>query len=178
MVASIQAKTMAKGLFDLALANQDPVKWLGELRRVADLAQDAALAKLLQNPAVAFSEKAKVLSERAGGLDKEMVNTVRLLVEKGELGALGDVMLEYQRLLDAYHGVQGAETAEVATPIPLDEQEKLALGERLTAIIGHPVVIKATVDPSLLGGIKIKVGDKLIDGSIRHKLDLISKELV
>jgi F-type H+-transporting ATPase subunit delta len=169
---------MAKGLFDLALAAKDPVKWLGELRRVADLTQDAALAKLLQDPGLAFPEKAKVLSERAGGLDKEMVNTVRILLEKGELSALGDVLFEYLRLLDSYHGVEGAETAEVATPIPLDEKEKLALGERLTAIIGHPVVIKATVDPSLLGGIKIKVGDKLIDGSIRHKLELISKELV
>ncbi len=178
MVASIHAKTVAKGLFELALAQKDPVRWLAELRRMDDLVQDEALAKLLRNPGVAFPEKAKVLAERAGGLDKEMVNTVRLLLEKDELKALDDVVLEYQRLLDAYHGIEGALTAEVETPIPLDEPERLALGERLTAIMGRPVVIRATVDPSLLGGIRIKVGDKLIDGSVRHRLEMISKELV
>ena len=178
MVSGIQAKSLARGLFELALQNKDPVRWLGELRRVADLTKDQALANLLKKQGVAFPEKAKVLSERAGGLDKETLNVVRLLLEKDELGTIDDVVLEYQRLLDTYHGVEGATTAEVTTAIALDDKEQLALGERLTAVLGRPVAIKATVDPSLLGGIRIKVGDKLIDGSVRHRLDMLSKELV
>jgi F-type H+-transporting ATPase subunit delta len=118
------------------------------------------------------------LNDRTGVLNNQILNLISLLLSKGKLFELDDITTEYQRLLDTYHGVEGAEVAEVTTAIPLDDEYKLSLGKRLTEIIGKPIVIKATVDPSLIGGIIVRVGDKLIDGSIRYKLATLNKELV
>jgi F-type H+-transporting ATPase subunit delta len=173
----MQAKDLAKGLFDAGMSDRQPSRWLGELRKVADLAMDTALmSKLSKDGSVV--QKSQLLSERAGGLSQEILGVVAHLLEKGKLEELPYIAIEYQRLLDMHYGVQGVEVAEITTAIALDDEYRLSLGKKLSAIMGHPVVIKANVDASIVGGIRIRVGDKLIDGSLRHKLDMLSKELL
>ncbi|MCL2706996.1 MAG: ATP synthase F1 subunit delta [Dehalococcoidia bacterium] len=177
MAIDIQAKDLAKGLFDAGMRDKQPSRWLGEMRRVADLTMDDALmAKMKRDGSVA--EKSLLLSERAGGLSPDVLGVAAHLIEKGNLGEFPYIAIEYQHCLDAHYGVSGAEVAEVTTAIALDDEYKLVLGKKLGDIIGRPVVIKAKVDPSIVGGIRIRVGDKLIDGSLRHKLDMLSKELL
>jgi F-type H+-transporting ATPase subunit delta len=65
----------------------------------------------------------------------------------------------------------------VVTAIPLDSDYQLKLAQRITDIVGKPVILKMLVDPSIIGGIVIRVGDKLIDGSLRTKLAALKKEL-
>ena len=88
-----------------------------------------------------------------------------------------DISDEYQQMLDNYRGVEGAQIAEVTTAIPLDDDDKLRLAQRITDMVGRPVVLRANVDPGVVGGIIIRVGDKLIDGSIRSKLASLRREL-
>ncbi len=178
MASGVEVKNMAKALFEIALKSNDLVGWLKELRLLSDLAGDPSVSAMLQDGNLSFAEKARSLKDRAGSLNDEILNLVSMLLEKGRLAELDDISIEYQRLLDSYHGVEGAEIVEVTTAISLDDEYKLGLGKRLAEIIGKPVVIKAAVDPGLLGGIIIRVGDKLIDGSIRHKLATLNKELV
>ncbi|MCL2615839.1 MAG: ATP synthase F1 subunit delta [Dehalococcoidia bacterium] len=177
MATNMQAKDLAKGLFDAGMNEKQPSKWLGELRKVADLASDASLMAQLGKDGPA-ADKLQLLNERAGGLSQEILGVVARLLEKGKLGELPYLAIEYQHLLDMYYGVQGVEVAEITTAIALDDEYKLSLGKKLGEIMGHPVVIKANVDASIVGGIRIRVGDKLIDGSLRHKLDMLSKELL
>ena len=178
MVKGLEINNTAKALFELAQGNNDPTGWLSDLRRVSDLVSDKALAAALRDPKTSQKEKAQMLNDRAGGLRDEILKLVFLLIEKNRLAELDEISIEYQRLLDAFHGVEGAVLAEVTTAIPLDEAARMDLGKRLTDIMGKPVIVQATVDASLIGGIIIRVGDKLIDGSIRHKLAALSKELV
>jgi F-type H+-transporting ATPase subunit delta len=178
MASGAETKSMAKALFEMALKQNDLVNWLKELRLVSDMVKDPSVSVLLQNDRLSFTEKTKVLNDRTGVLNNQILNLISLLLSKGKLFELDDITTEYQRLLDTYHGVEGAEVAEVTTAIPLDDEYKLSLGKRLTEIIGKPIVVKATVDPSLIGGIIVRVGDKLIDGSIRYKLATLNKELV
>ncbi|MGD9143877.1 MAG: ATP synthase F1 subunit delta, partial [Dehalococcoidia bacterium] len=79
-----------------------------------------------------------------------------------------------QRLLDTYRGI---EPAKVITAVPLDEKDKQKLTERLSAVVGKQVVLKAEVDPEILGGIIARVGGKLLDGSTRSKLAALKREL-
>ena len=96
---------------------------------------------------------------------------------KDRLSVIDEIAEEYQKLVDNYRGIEGAEIAEVTTAIELDDKERLALAQRLTDIIGKPIVLKPKVDKSLLGGIVIRVGDKLIDGSVRNKLEALRREI-
>ena len=86
----------------------------------------------------------------------------------------GDIADEYQRLSDAYYGI---EQVEVATAIPLGDEDKLELGERLSAVVGKKVVLKPEVDSSVIGGIMVRVGGKLIDGSVHSKLMALKRGL-
>jgi F-type H+-transporting ATPase subunit delta len=164
-------------VFRIALEGQELNKWQSELRIIASLVNDIALFALLENPEVSFDEKAKVLSERLGDINPLALKLVSLLVAKGKLGMIGDIAEEYQRLVDNYRGIEGTEVAEVTTAIPLDDEYQLKVAQRLTSLIGRPIVLKPKVDSNLIGGIIIRVGDRLIDGSIRSKLAALKKDL-
>lgn len=178
MASNIYSEDMAKGLFEAAKKDGRTVKWLGELRLLADLLQDKALADKVRDKSLAIEDKAALLADRGNKLDPELLSLLSLLVEKQKVEYIEPISIEYQRLIDEQHGVEGTHLASVTTAIPLDENAKLDLGKRLTQIAGKPVVIDSRVDPEILGGMIIRIGDKLIDGSVRTKLQTISKELV
>lgn len=177
MAKSIYSRRYSQAVFRIALDSKELNRWQSDLRKIASLVNDAALFALLENPEVSFDDKAKVLSERLGDINPLALKLVSLLVTKGKLGMIGDIADEYQRLVDNYRGIEGAEVAEVTTAIPLDDEDKLKLAQRLTSLVGKPVVLKPKVDPSLIGGLIIRVGDKLIDGSIRSKLLSLKRDL-
>ena len=170
MSNSIYDKRLAKMIFDNALKSKKLNAWLSRLRKISDIVKDSAVSKLLKDPKITFDDKAKVLTDRLGKMDPLALKLISKLLDKGRLDRMDNVTDEYQRLLDAYHGVEGAEIAEITTAIPLEDKDKLELAKRLTDIIGKPVVIKDAVDPELIGGIIIKIRGRLIDGSIRSKL--------
>ena len=177
MADSVYARRYSQAVFRIALDSKELNRWQSDLRRIASLVKDVALLALLENPEVRFDDKAKVLSERLGDINPLALKLVSELVAKGRLAVISDIADEYQRLLDNYRGIEGAEVAEVTTAIPLDDEDRLRLAQRLTSIVGKPVVLKPKVDSSLIGGIIIRVGDKLIDGSIRSKLVALRKVL-
>ena len=176
MANSTYAKRYSQAVFRIALESKELTRWQSDLRKIASLVKDDAFFALLENPEISFDNKAKVLSERLGDINPLALKLVSLLVSKNRLGMIGDIADEYQRLVDNYRGIEGAEVAEVTTAIPLDDEDKLRLAQRLTSLVGKPVVLKPKVDSSLIGGIIIRVGDKLIDGSIRSKLVALKRD--
>ncbi len=177
MADSAYARRYSQAVFRSALDKKELNRWQSDLRRIASLIKDDTLFALLENPEVSFDNKAKVLSERLGEVNPLALKLVFLLVTKGRLGIIGDIADEYQRLVDNYRGIEGAEVAEVTTAIPLDDEDRLRLAQRITSLVGKPVVLKPKVDSSLIGGIIIRVGDRLIDGSIRSKLEALKREM-
>ena len=133
MANSAYAIRHAQEVFKTALEKKELNKWQSDLRRIASLAKDAALLALLENPEVPFDDKAEVLSERLIEVNPEALKLVAELVAKGRLAVIGEIADEYQRLVDSYRGIEGAEVAEVTTAIELDDEDKLRLAQRLTS---------------------------------------------
>ncbi len=177
MANSVYARRYAQAVFRMAQESQEQNRWQSDLRKIASMCRDEALFALLENREVSFEEKERVLSQRLGEIHPMALKLVSMLVAKGRLAMMEDISDEYQQLLDEYRGIEGAEVAEVITAIPLDDEERLKIGERITEIVGKPVMLKSKVDPTVIGGVIIRVGDKLIDGSIRSKLTALRKEL-
>ncbi|MCX6003671.1 MAG: F0F1 ATP synthase subunit delta [Chloroflexi bacterium] len=177
MTSNIYAKRYSKSIFKMALENKDVNQWQTDLRKVSSLMGDKALFTLIANPAVTIEEKRKALSQRLNDVNPLAIKLVILLAAKNRLNLIDDIADGYQALVDNYRGIEGAEIAEVTTAIPIDDDYKLKIAQRITEIIGKPVVLKPKVDPDIIGGIVIRVGDKLIDGSIRSKLVALKKEL-
>jgi len=170
----IQPKRYAQAVFELALARNELDKWQSDLERIAALGEDAALAAWLESPKFCFEDKARLLADRLKEINPLALNLAYLLVARGRLGMAGDIADEYQRLLDSYRGI---EQAEVTAAVPLDDDDKQRLSERLSAVVGKKVVVKAEVDPALIGGIVARVGGKLLDGCTRSRLEALKREL-
>ena len=167
----------AKEIFETALKNHELNTWQSDLRNLANLTRDKTLLASLENPEIVIDEKAKLLAERLGEAKPDLLKLVSELISKEKLTVLEEISFEYQRLLDTHRGLEGTETAEITTAIPLDDNHILDISKRLTEMVGKPIIVNTKVDPDLVGGIIIKVGDKVMDGSIRSKLTTLKREL-
>ena len=175
MARRIYAKRYSQAVFNIALETNQLDKWQSDLRKIAGLAEDATLIAWLESPKFHFDDKSRLLSERLGDINPLALNLVYLLVTRGRLRVIGDIADEYQRLLDSYRGI---ERAEVVTAIPLDDEDKQRLAERLGVVISKEIVLKSEVDTGIIGGIIARVGGKLLDGSTRTRLASLNKELI
>jgi F-type H+-transporting ATPase subunit delta len=168
------AKRYSQAIFEIALETGELDKWQSDLPKIVSIVVEATFKAFLESPKVHFDGKARLLSEQLEGISPLALNLVLLLITKGRLSMLSDIVDEYQRLLDSYRGI---ESAEVITAIPLDERDELKLAEHLSAIVGKKVVLKPEVDPTLIGGFVARVGSRLLDGSTHGKLMALKREL-
>ena len=175
MARAVLAKRHAQAVFQIALEKEEIEKWQADLEVIANALKNPELVALLENPKVFFSEKEKILQNILTGVSPIAMNLVYFLVAKNRLRIVEDLVVEYQRLVNAYYG---RETAEVVTAIPLSNKEKERLQKKLATITRKEVVITTQVDPDIIGGVVAKVGDKLIDGSVRTRLQDLRKGLI
>jgi ATP synthase, F1 delta subunit len=175
MARLVSGKRYAQAAFELALEKGELDSWQASLEKIADIATDAKLMALLENPKLRFTAKKSLLEERLGKVNPLALNLASLLMSRDKLRIASDVSWDYNRLLDAHNGI---EHAEVVTALPLDDEDKDRLSGKLGEMVGRKVIIDAQVDPSTLGGIKAKIGDTLIDGSVRNRLATLRKRLI
>jgi F-type H+-transporting ATPase subunit delta len=177
MTVNAYARRYSQAIFRMALEQKDLNRWQSDLRKVAGLLRDTALTSLLSDQHINGEEKSLNLKQRLGDVNPLAIKLVLLLAAKGKLAVIDDIAEEYQALVDNYRGIEGTEIAEITTAIPLDNDYQLKIAQRITEIVGKPVMLRPKVDPAIIGGIIIRVGDKLIDGSIRSKLAALRKDL-
>jgi F-type H+-transporting ATPase subunit delta len=168
------SKRYAQAAFELAFEKNELEGWQEDLAKIAALTEDEELMALLQNPRLSFQAKKDFLQERLGKIHPLAFNLALLLVSKERLNVSGDILRQYKGLLDAH---QGIERARVTTAFPLGDEEREAISRRLGKIVDRKVVVEAQVDSSIIGGFIARIGDKLIDGSIRQKLETLRKNL-
>jgi F-type H+-transporting ATPase subunit delta len=170
----VYARRYARAVFEIALEKKDLDRWQTDLEQMAALGENAAFLALIENPKLSFEKKEKILAKLLGGVNPLARNLVYLLVSRGRLAMIGEVAEEYHRLLDGYRGI---EHAEVVTAVPLDAADKKRLEEHLGKVMGKKIVLEASVDPGLVGGMIARVGGKLLDGSTQSRLLTLKREL-
>jgi F-type H+-transporting ATPase subunit delta len=175
MARVTSGRRYAQAAFKLALEKGELDSWQASLRKIAGITTDEKLMALLENPKLPFDAKKALLAEGLGKINPLALNLAYLLVHKDRLGIAGDISQRYDRLLDAHYGV---EHIEVITALPLDDEAKERISNQFGKIISRKVIIDAQVDPYIVGGIKAKIGDTLIDGSVKSKLGALRKSLV
>ena len=175
MAKKLHARRYAQAIFEIAVEREELELWQTDLKEIVRLGEDAGLISFLESPKISFDDKSRLLAVRLAGLSPLALNLVYVLVIRGGLGVVSDIAKEYERWLNNYRGI---EPAEVITAVPLDDEHKQKLTERLSMVFGQKVVIKTEVDTSLIGGLVARVGGKLMDGSVRNKLEALKRELV
>ena len=165
------AERYASALFDLAKEQGKHVQVEQDLTRfqtILDSSED--LRRMVRSPVFSAAEQAKALTAVAekAGITGLTGNFLKVLASNRRLFALADVIKNY-RLIAARN--RGEVSAEVTSAHALTEAQMQALKDQLKAGIGKDVTISAKVDPSLLGGLIVKVGSRMIDNSLKTKIN-------
>jgi F-type H+-transporting ATPase subunit delta len=173
-VSEAIARRYAQAYFDLAQEAGDIDAWGRELSRVAEALSDPDVAAALANPRLRAPQRAELAATLLEGTRKQAGNLVRLLIERNRIGALPQVVTHFQRLADRASGLT---RAEVVTAVPVDDATAARIKRTLADRIGGAVETTVAQDPEILGGLVIRIGDRVIDGSVRTRLQQLRTAL-
>lgn len=175
MAKAVSARRHAQAVFQIALEKKELERWQSDLNTIAEALGNSELVTVLENPKLQFDQKEKVLQNILTGISPIAMNLVYFLVAKKRVRIVENLVAEYTRLMNAYNG---RETAEVTTAVPLSNEETESLKQKLDKLTGKELVVTTQVDPGIMGGLVAKIGDKLIDGSVRTRLQELRKDLI
>jgi F-type H+-transporting ATPase subunit delta len=166
----------AEAAFQLASGDAQVDAWQKDLVLAAGLARDERVDRIVDSPAVPFSERRKAVEEMlAGRVSPQALNLALLLAQRGRFSILPDVSTEYDALVRKSRGIVAA---TVTTPAPLSKEELAQVTARVEQLAGAKVELTTSTDPKLLGGLTIRIGDKLIDASVQGRLARLRGRLV
>jgi F-type H+-transporting ATPase subunit delta len=172
------ARRWARAIFEIGKETGSVQRLEADVSAFAETYEtNAELATVLDNPLVPESAREAVIVEIAGRMNVSDIakNTLRLLAKKRRLAALPDIARQLARLADEDQNVLRAEVTS-AGPLAAEYLDKLA--QELTKATGKKVVVSHKQDKSLIGGVVTKIGDRVIDGSVRARLDGFRESLL
>jgi F-type H+-transporting ATPase subunit delta len=170
------ARRYAEAAFEIATRDDALDRWLTELQLAADLVSDERVARILDNPARPPEVRATVLEKLfTGRVSQPVANLVALLARRSRLALVPAVAAEFRRLVNRERGIV---QAVVTSASPLSGPETTAVHDKVVAMTGAEVEIRAQVDPDLIGGLTVRIGDQLLDASVRGRLERLRDQLV
>lgn len=171
MSTQARPKDYAAAIYELAFE-----AWLRQLQSVQQaLGRDAALRSHVQDRSLPAAERLQRLEQAVeGGLDRQVRGFLGTLVEAGQTDMLGAIVAEFERLVSRR---QERKLAQVVTAVALNDAERRAMEARLTEQFGPDLEFQYKVDKSLIGGVYLRVGDRVIDGSVAAKLAALRESL-
>lgn len=161
------ARPYADAAFQLARATNALGPWQQALDRMAAVAADAQMVECITNPRLLPAQVAQLFLDVVGSVSAEQQNFVRLLVDNERLQVLPEIRELYVELKNGQEGVQ---EADIASAFPLDDATLKNLVADLEARFKCRIQATVSLDPELIGGVRIAVGDQVIDASVRGKL--------
>jgi F-type H+-transporting ATPase subunit delta len=168
------ARRYAEAAFELARDAGAFDAWERDLATLAGALDDDELRRLMQHPAVAYADKERVLRRVASGVGAQPLGLVLLMIRRGRPGAIGPMVARFAELVRRERGIA---LAEVRTALPLDAEQRTAVIERLHELTGDEIQINEVVDEALIGGIAVRIGDRLYDASVRNRLERLRARL-
>ena len=174
MAKQVGGRRYAQALFELAIQQDQATQCSEELGYMAQVLLDAEFSAFLKHTGVPVERKITAIETVLPDINPLVRNLGALLVTRGAVDILGDVSIGFNRLLDERLGRQ---PVEVTAAVPLEAGELERIRQFVTNLIQREVVVTARVDESILGGLIIQIGDRLLDGSTRSKLEELRKQI-
>ncbi|HWH37249.1 MAG TPA: F0F1 ATP synthase subunit delta [Candidatus Limnocylindrales bacterium] len=169
------ARRYAEAAFEIALRDGTVEQWRQQLERFSAALADGQMVRRLEDPAVPLETRSAAITGALGADALPQVRNLLLLVlRRRRLEQLPRITEEFRRLYNRRAGVVEATAISAA---PLSDTDVAELERRLVDIAGGRVELSLEVDPSLIGGIAVRLGDRLIDGSVRGRLERLRTRL-
>jgi F-type H+-transporting ATPase subunit delta len=169
------ARPYAEAAFRIAREQNALPAWSAMLRMVGAVVADPKVAAALDNPQLTAAAKESLLLSVCGdGLDREARNFVRVVVDADRIGVMREITALFEDLKDAAEGVA---QARIESAFPLGAAQVAELTAALEKRFGKRIEAAVSVDPALIGGARVTVGDTVIDGSVAAQLQAMATQL-
>jgi F-type H+-transporting ATPase subunit delta len=168
------ARPYAEAVFRIAQETGAQGIWSGRLARLALIAQDGDMASVMTNPRLSTEQVAELFISLSDDTDPTLGSFIRTLAENRRLALLPEI----SRLFDlAKSQEEGVKEAVVYSAFPIDDSQVVSLLKELETRFATRLTARVVIDPSLIGGVRVAVGDLVLDASVRGKLDSMAVAL-
>jgi F-type H+-transporting ATPase subunit delta len=175
MPSGSAGRRYAQAIFELAQEGNKLEEWSNDLTAISQAFNEPQVKGFLENPKTPRDNKVQFVQNVLGKeVSPEALKLAQLLVQRDRHAYATSILEAYTRM---WNLVRGIEVAHVTTAIPVDEAEANQIRTRLAALTGKQVTLDLKVDPDIIGGMVAQVGDTLLDGSIRTRLQNLRKQL-
>jgi len=164
----------ARRALELAARSNQFEKWRDDLK-TASSAPAGEVVQCCRWVGDEFVAERSTVPEHVGDVLPEVADFVCLLARHGKQSSLPDVAIEFSRLLDEYYGIRHA---LVVSAVPLDDETLRHVAQRLQELTGAEHVLDVRVDPSIVGGLIVRIGDRVIDRSVRARLSRLRQDVL
>lgn len=168
------ARRYGEAYFGLAREAKGIASWRDALQSVTEVLVQPEVSSVLRDPRLTSAERVTLLNDLLRGAPEPAHNLARLLVERGRSAVLPLVLEVYDTLADRESGVV---RAEVTTAVPVSPALEATIARTLSERLGGEVQTTVRQDPGILGGLVIRIGDRVIDGSVRTRLQQLQTAL-
>ena len=176
MAKLASSKRYAQAVFQIAQEQDGFDVWTEDLRVLAFSLENSDLVSLLNAPQIPTGTKLQTIEDLlVDSVNHLATNLLAVLATRNLTHLLPDIADEFSRLVDEKNGIA---RGEVTSAIELTGEQNYSIEEILSKIIGKPIKLTTSVDSEIIGGIIARVGDQVIDGSIRTKLQEMRRSLV
>jgi F-type H+-transporting ATPase subunit delta len=169
------ARVYGRSLFEVAREHAKLDELREQLGQFADaLADNRELAVFFFSPYFSTTEKEQSLRGLLQGADQLLINFLQLLIEKHRMPVIFRIRAEYERLWEEENRTL---PVEITSAIALDEQTTESLGKTIGERAGRKVTLATRVDPEIIGGIIVRIGNSILDASIRNRLEQLRRHV-
>jgi F-type H+-transporting ATPase subunit delta len=170
------ARRYAEAVMEIAQSDQSVDRWLADIQLIGEAFGDRHLAFILREPKVPKPRKELILRDLLAARVSPAALNLALVLNQDGLVEIGPRLAqEFAKLYDDY---RGQARGTVTTAMPLAPEERASIAADLQRITGKRILLEERVDPAILGGVVARVGDTLIDGSVRRRLHLLREQIV
>ena len=175
MIKGATARRYAQAVFDIAVEQRQLDRWRDDVRTLAEYLGNRRLLFVLSEPKIPFERKELILRDLlAVKIQPDALGLAKLLVERGIAELAPRISQHFESLYNTY---RGQAVAQITTAIPLDDDLRAQIAGELQTLTGKRILLQERVDPAILGGAVARVGDTLIDGSLRRRFTLLRQQI-
>jgi len=177
MISGAVARRYAQALYDIAIDTNALDSFEAELKVLTDgIEQYPEIQKVLYNPRISPEDKKDLMKQVFTGQFSDLIqNFLDMVIDRRRQNFIIDIYKEFQLLADNSRNIV---EAQVKSAIELRESQQNQLQNNLSKLTGKSIRLVAEVDPSLIGGVVVKIGDRVIDGSVAGRLAKLRETLV
>lgn len=174
---SVVGDRYAESLFDLAKEENQVTQYLDDIKLVGEvLDSDPQIVQFFNHVLIENDKKIQLLDQSfKGNVDQYVLNFLKLLVQSRRIRYIDDIVKSYINLSNQYLGI---EEGMIYTPYELTDQQIQDIEKAISQKENKKVTLKVSIDPSLLGSIKVQIANRIYDGTIKNKVEMLKKELL